>query len=68
MLTPRQKHLIKGFKMLGLDTETTVGIMSFLDTVSKRAAMEQFLVNEIKAGKRPTEQEILQELRRILGV
>ena len=67
--TPAKKNLMKCFKILKMEKETILGIMCFLDNKTKVMAMEDFLLTQYKNGnKRPTEQEILQELRRILGV
>ena len=66
-LTPCQINLIGAFKSLGLDKETTLGIMSVLNTSEKRKAMENYLIAEYdKGNKRPTEQQILRHLKEIL--
>lgn len=62
MLNPAQKHLIKWYAMLGLEKETVCGIMAFLTTEERQAAMLDFMADTVT----PTEQEILKELARIV--
>ena len=67
ILTRCQQHLIRWMKSIGLNEETTVGIMTMLDTSEKRAAMEEYLHAEYyKGNKHPTEQQILRQLKEIL--
>ena len=66
-LTPCQKNLIHWLKSIGMNNETTVGIMALLGSKEKQKQMADFLLAEYdKGNKHPTEQEILRELKRIL--
>ena len=66
-LTPAQKHLIRWLKVIGMSKETTIGIMSMLDTPEKRKMMLDFLLAEYdKGNKKPTEQEVLNQLKTIV--
>ena len=65
-MTQATADMIAMLKSLGIDKTTTLGIVNFLDSPEKMKAMVKYILKEHDAGKRPTEQQILRQLKEIL--
>ena len=60
-LTHTEELLIDGLKLFGVNGETIIGIMMFLNTEELQNQMIDYLMDNSKA----TEQDILLEMKRI---
>ena len=66
-MTSAEKNMIELLKALGLDKETTVGIVTLLNTKEKMKAMEDYLLEMWQNGKKkPTQQEVLKKVKEIV--
>ena len=66
-MTSAEKNMIELLKALGLDKETTVGIVTLLNTKERMKAMEDYLLEMWQNGKeKPTQQEVLKKVKEIM--